>query len=131
MQPFADILHTLPADALGWTSVIAVLALYAGLLTASERRQRPSGRPSATGRRQRDAKADWAVLTGVIEGGISLAERAAHLHAAATDRIEAVEYALGRLLEDCAGFIPTPAAAETAVSEQPLSRPAYIPPLAA
>jgi hypothetical protein len=109
MQALLQILHTLPADLIGWVCVIAGLGAYACLVALSERRAAKRRlAPAQPTVPLRDARSDWARLVDIVENGLRQADTIAALHAAATDRIDGLEYAFGRLLEDCAKVMSVP-----------------------
>jgi hypothetical protein len=112
MQLVAEILREMPSNLVGWLCVLAGLGVHALALTLNERRS-ARRRPVATARsvQRRSPQTQWQLLAGIVETGLRQIESISALHAAATGRIEAVEYTLNRLLEDCAGLMSLPAAA--------------------
>jgi hypothetical protein len=110
-----------PKALLGWAAILAGLALFTALialaegrsakLRAAKPRQRPPGRCP---------RRDWERVAGIARAGLSQAEAAILLHGRAADRIDAAEYAFGRLLAECAAVPELPQA--------PRPRPVPLPP---
>ena len=98
-----------PMALLGWAAILAGLALFAALIALAERR---AGRLHAAPPRQRQPgrcpRRDWDRAAGIARAGLSQAEAAIQLHARAADRIDAAEYAFGRLLAECAAIMGLP-----------------------
>jgi hypothetical protein len=107
-----------PKALLGWAAIVAGLALLTVLIALACRR---STRPGVAqpGPRQpgRCPRRDWERMAGIARAGLSQAEAAILLHARAADRIDAAEYAFGRLLAECAAVTDVPQA----------SRPRHVP----
>jgi hypothetical protein len=93
-----------------WTEALADFA--AGLVVAIQWR-RPAP-PVASIREPLEPLQpahQWDIVTGIVRTGIAQVEAAAILHANAAQQIAAADYALGRMLEECALIMPQPAVA--------------------
>lgn len=108
----AIIADALPHDALGWAGVGLALALYAGLIALGVhvmRRQRAKAaaaprKPAVTPVVSRDR--DNA--SNLLDTSADPVDVVAALHAAATRQIDAIDYALDRLFDDCAALMTLP-----------------------
>jgi hypothetical protein len=135
----------------GWLCVVSALLLYGlgialskiwSLLSARRRTTARAGRPVALLRREAErprptkqatATNHWARVREIVETGVRRTEAMSAWHAAAGRQIDAAEYALTRLIADCAKVMPVPAPA-VPTTPRPLLRPASAPhrqPLAA
>jgi hypothetical protein len=98
-----------PKALLGWAAILAGLALFTALIALAERRAArlraapPRHRPPG-----RCPRRDWEHVADIARAGLSQAEVAILLHARAADRIDAAEYAFGRLLAECAAVLELP-----------------------
>jgi hypothetical protein len=98
-----------PAALLGCLAIIAGLALVTALIALVERRAAWLPLPRHEARRMvRCPRRDWEMVAGVARAGLSQAEAAIALHARAAERIDAAEYAFGRLLAECAAAMGLP-----------------------
>jgi hypothetical protein len=102
-----------PEALLAWAAIVAGLALLLVLIALAGRH---SGRSRAVqpGARQQPGRCprhDWERVAGIARAGLSQAETAILLHARAADRVDAAEYAFGRLLAECAAVTDVPATA--------------------
>jgi hypothetical protein len=106
-MPFAELI--LPVDwklLLGGVAVIAGLAILACLIVlASRRRARQGAVPAKARPPGRCPRQDWELVTGIARAGLSQMDAALALHARASERIDAAEYAFGRLLAECAAVM--------------------------
>jgi hypothetical protein len=66
--------------------------------------QPPAGTPEPAANRQ------WSGLIAIVEAGLSRAEVAVSWHSAAHDHIDAADYALNRLIAECAKVMRLPTA---------------------
>jgi hypothetical protein len=105
----------LPADwkiLLGGAAVIVGLAFFTLLIALTCRRSaRSSAVPAKAEQLARCPRRDWDIVTGIALAGLSQMDAALALHARASERIDAAEYAFGRLLAECATVMQAPPAA--------------------
>jgi hypothetical protein len=103
-------LASLLAGVSSWTEALADFA--AGLLVAIQRRRPapPVAIISIPLEPLRPAH-QWDVVANIVRTGIAQVEAAAILHASAAQQIAAADYALGRMLEECALIMPPAAVA--------------------
>jgi hypothetical protein len=92
--------------------------------------RRQPARPAAVAHEQaastRGSHLDWKDAAREADARVLGAQSLAALHAMASDRVDAAEYALNRLLQECAAVMSLPVAPAVApagelLSEQPLS----------
>jgi hypothetical protein len=112
-MPFAE--HIAATDLktlLGGAAVIAGLALFTFLIALADRRSaRSRAVPAKVPHPGRCPRQDWELVTGIARAGLSQMDAALALHARASERIDAAEYAFGRLLAECAAVMQAPPAA--------------------
>ena len=110
---FTDLI--LPVDLkilLGGAAAVAGLALLAILIALVVRRPaRHTALPVGARHTARCPRRDWEIVTGIARAGLSQVDAALALHARASQRIDAAEYAFGRLLAECAAAMQAPPAA--------------------
>jgi len=110
-MPIADLI--LPADwkiLLGGAAAIVGLAFLILLIALTYRRSaRDSAVPAKAEQPVRCPRRDWEIVTSIALAGLSQVEAALALHARAAERVDAAEYALGRLLTECATIMQSPA----------------------
>jgi hypothetical protein len=109
--------HINPVDlkSLGtWAAVIAGLSLFTWLILLADRRSARLNAALGTKKPERRCpRQDWDLVTGIARAGLAQIDAAMGLHARAAERIDAAEYALNRLLAECAAVmglpdVPTP-----------------------
>jgi hypothetical protein len=104
----------------GWGAVIAGFLLFTWLILLADRR---SGRLNAARAKEKPQRRcpqhDWELVTGIARTGLAQADVVMALHARASERIDAAEYAFSRLLAECAAIMQLPLA--------PLLQPVPVP----
>ena len=92
-----------------WAAVIAGLSLFTWLMLLADRR---SARLNAALEKEKPARRcpqrDWELVTGIARTGLAQIDAAMALHARASERIDAAEYAFNRLLVECAAAMGLP-----------------------
>ena len=130
----------------GWLCVVSALVLYGfarilhkirQLIPAPRWRARAKrarnlravpakgARPAAVRPTQPAALSHWCCVIDIVESGVSRTEAMSAWHAAAGKQIDAAEYALNRLVADCAKVMRPPSAAPSE-PPRPLRPPAAL-----
>src|SRR5262245_26681409 len=126
----------------GWLCLVCALSLYGiGLLlhnvrrrltaarardrspAPSQDRDRPllaaDRRPAAADSSPPETLRQWLLVTEIVESRLARVEAMAAWHAAAVIQVDAAEYALGRLVEECAAVVRRPPAPPVMPAQQP------------
>jgi len=119
----------------GWLCLVCALSLYGiGLLLHNVRRRLTAARardrsPAPSQDRDRPLPAaepsppetlrQWLLVTEIVESRLARVEAMAAWHAAAVIQVDAAEYALGRLVEECAAVVRRPPAPPVMPAQQP------------
>jgi hypothetical protein len=130
----------------GWLCVVAALLLYGiartlrkirQLMPAPRLRARAKSarslravpvkgaRPAAVRPTQPAVRSHWCCVIEIVESGLSRTEAMSAWHVAAGKQIDAAEYALNRLITDCAKVMRLPSATPTE-PPRPLRPPAAL-----
>jgi hypothetical protein len=94
-----------------WGMVLAGLSLLSWLMVVASRRPaKLSSAPVKARQPGRCPHRDWELTTAIARTWLAQADGATQLHARASQRIDAAEYALNRLLGECATVMRLPLA---------------------
>src|SRR5262245_5381161 len=123
----------------GWLCLVCALSLYGiGLLLHNVRRRLTAARASdrspapsqdrdrplpAAGPSPPETLRQWLLVTEIVESRLARVEAMAAWHAAAVIQVDAAEYALGRLVEECAAVVRPPAPPVMPAQQPPAARP--------